>query len=38
MNLIGQCLDLDFIALIFLFLDIKKGKNDWHFDIMKRTT
>lgn len=36
--LIGQCLNFDFNALIFLFLDIKKEKKtDWHLNIMKRT-
>lgn len=36
--LIGQCLNFDFHALIFLFLDIKKEKKtDWHLNIMKRT-
>lgn len=37
-HLIGQCLNFDFNALIFLFLDIKKEKKtDWHLNIMKRT-
>lgn len=36
--LIGQCLNFDFNALIFLLLDIKKEKKtDWHLNIMKRT-
>lgn len=36
--LIGQCLNFDFNALMFLFLDIKKEKKtDWHLNIMKRT-
>lgn len=37
-HLIGQCLNFDFNALIFLLLDIKKEKKtDWHLNIMKRT-
>lgn len=36
--LIWQCLNFDFNALIFLFLDIKKEKKtDWYLNIMKRT-